>query len=333
MPVGQTNDVKQSALGIAKPTRTDASDCSTSSVIEPDLRKTAQDLIVVILQQSDTATRRLAARFGLDDGRIVECRQLVAEKALDKSPDELFKIALYEQKALLDDRDELGSSTIAQLVLAILPVRHESDDIENMRAHRLETGKLVELHASHKTIAELIMARADGRPAAYVRPNDLNEFTGGKACLARVPEGGRDPSGKQFQRDFTDDLMGTFESFIDVQFENKFSDYLRRKLKIPKDSSDDDEDLDVWINDTLRMNAEWQARKFQATGSGFTYYFLIETPHGLTDTARDGQNAVLLRLKARFPEIAFLRLAPFSRKELLPYSQLRALLYANRETD
>jgi len=251
VPVGQTIDAKQSALGLATPTRMDAGVCSANCVIEPDLRKKAQELIVVILQQSDAATRRLAARFGLDDGQIVECRLRVAEKALDKSPDELFKIALYEQKALLDDRDELGSSAIVQLVLAILPVRHESDDIENVRAHRLETGKLVELHASHKTIAELIMAKADGRPAAYVRPHELNEFTAGTACIARVPEGGRDPSGKQFQRDFTNDLMGTFESFIDDQFENKFTDYLRRELKIPNDSSGDDEDLDVWINDTL----------------------------------------------------------------------------------
>jgi ribosomal protein S18 len=331
--MGQTNDVKQSALGLATPRRMDVGIYSANCIIEPCLRKTAQDLIVVILQQSDAATRRLAVRFGLDDGQIAECCQRVADKALDKSPDELFKIALHEQKALLDDRDEQGSNAIAQLVLAVLPVRHESGDVESVRAHRLETGKLVELHASHKTIAELIMARADGRPAAYVRPHDLNEFTGGKACLARVPEGGRDPSGKQFQRDFTEDLAYTFESVINAQFENKFSDYLRRKLKILNDSSDDDEDLDVWINEGLRLHAEWQARQFLAAGSSYTHYFLIETPPGLTDADRDAQNAVLLRLKARFPEIVFLRLAPFSRKELLPYSQLRALLYANRETD
>ncbi len=333
MPVGQTIDAKQSTLGLAKPTRTDAAARPTSSIIEPDLRKRAQDLIVVILQQSDAATRRLAVRFGLKDGNIVERRLQVAEKALDKSPDELFKIALYEQKVLLNDCDEQGAKAITQLVLAILPVRHGTDDVEDVRVHRLEAGKLVELHASHKTIAELIMARADGRPAAYVRPHALSEFTGGKACLARVPEGGRDPLGKQLQRDFTHDLIGTFESCIDAQFENRFTDYLRRKLEVPTDSSGDDEDLDDWINDGLRLYAEWQARQFLAAGGSYTHYFLVETPPGLTDADRDVQNAVLLKLKARFPEIVFLRLAPFSRKELLPYSQLRALLYANREID
>ena len=300
--------------------------------IKPKVRKTAQELIVVILQQSDAATRRLAARFGLDGGRIVECRLQVAEKTLEtlnKPLVELFKIALDEQQALLDERDERGANVVAQLVLSVLPIRHESGDVEGVRAHRLETGKLVELHASHKTIAELIMARADGRPAAYVRPHDLKEFTGGKACLARVPEGGRDSSGWQFQRDFTEDLVDTFESVIDAQFEYKFSDYLRRKFT----DIDDDEDLDVWINEGLRLHAGYHARQFRAVGSDFTYYFLVETPPGFTDADRDAQNAVLLRLKARFPEIAFLRLAPLSRKELLPYSDLRALLYANRETD
>jgi len=327
--VGQTIDAKQNTLRIEKPTRAKGGNGSTNCDIEPELRKKAQALIVVILQKSDAATRRLAARFGLDAGPIVECRQRVAGETLNKPLDELFKIALDEQQTLLDEGDEKGANVVVQHVLSILPILHESGDVEGVRTHSLETGKLVELHASHKTIAELIMAKADQRPAAYVRPHKLKEFTGGKACLARVPEGGRDSSGEQFQRDFTEDLACTFESAIDAQFEHKFSGYLRKKFTDIKD----DKDLDIWINEGLRLYADHQARQFRAVGSGFTYYFLVETPPGLTDAERDAQNAFLLRLKARFPAIAFLRLAPLSEEELLPYSQLRALLYANPEID
>jgi len=313
--------------------------------IKPGLRKTAQALIVVILQQSDAVTQRLAARFSLGCGNIVNCREQVAGKALDTELDVLLDMARDEQWALINDQDYQGAEVVARFVQAILPVLHESADVENVRArHRLEQGILLELHASHMTIAEIIMAAADRRPAAFVRPRKDTEFTRGLICLAPVPEGGRDRQGEQLLSDLTEELVQSFESGFDERFEPAFESSLwvqskeglsgPPKLKSDAERRQYEEKMTKWIRKNLKDKAKEQARKLDAAGCQFTFYFLLGTPPGLTDAERDMQNATLLRLQHKFPEIAFLRLASTldsSIEELLPYTELPKLLYANPE--
>ena len=304
--------------------------------IKPDVVKSAQELIVVILQQSDAATLKLAARFGLDSGQIVECRQRVAEKTLNTPLEELFEIALEEQQGL--DRD--GANVIARLVQATLPFLNASDDAEAdamaiRTSHATETNTLHELHASHKTFAELIMAKADQRPTAFLRPRNPNEFPGSDACLPYPPEGGRDPDGLQFKRDCTEELAQKVEPLICAEFKNKFTEYLRDRFEITDSRKTDETGLIYWINDGLRRDANRRKRQYLPVRCGFAYYFLVETPAGLDDALRKAQDAVLLDLKARFPDIAFLRLAPPDPllSELRPYSQLIDLLCILPEPD
>ena len=314
---------------------------------KPDLRKTAQSLIVVILQQSDTVTLRLAARFGLDCGNIVDCREQVAEQALDTSLDMLLDIARDEQWTMISDGDYQGAEVIARFVQAVLPVLHDSTDVPNVRGwNRLEGGILLELHSSHMTIAEIIMAAADRRPAAFIRPRKDTEFTRGQICLAPVPEGGRDGQGEQMLCDLTVELVQTFESGFDDRFEPAFESslwfqYKQGLIEPPRHLSEAErqqyeEKMIKWIRKNLKDNAKEQARKLNAADCQFSFYYLLGTPPGLTDADRDTQNATLLRLQHKFPEIAFLRLAPTldsSMEELLPYTVLLKLLYANREID
>jgi hypothetical protein len=313
--------------------------------VEPDLRDTVRNLMVELLKPSDSATTLLATRLAPGCGDIADCRRSVAEKALDTPLDDLFDIALDAQQALIRAGDHGGSDVIARLVQAVLPVQHEQADVEEVRArNRPEPGVLIELHASHKTIAEIVMAGADRRAAAFVHLGDFNEFPQGEGCLARVPEGGRDHRGEQFQRDLTEDLAQTFEAGFDTQLEPAFQGYLKQRFMThlnspPKNQSAANKQryenqVTEWIRGELRRHARYRVRQMAPVRCGFTFYFLVDTPSGLTDAERDAQNAVLLRLKERFPEIAFVRLAPTfdsSMQELRPYSELRTLLYANQE--
>ena len=299
------------------------------NVIEPDLRKTAQDLIVAILQKSDAATLKLADRFDLDKGQIVECRRRVAEKTLNTPLEELFEIGLEEQQGL--DRD--GSDVISRLVQATLPFLNASEDAEAdamaiRKSHAIVPNTLHELHASHKTFAELIMAKANRRPTTYLRPRNPNEFPGSDACLPYPPEGGRDSDGLQFKKDFTEELAQKVEPLIDSQFKDKFTQYLRGRFTDPNTPLANEDALIYWINDGLSRDANRRKRQYLPVRCGFTYYFLVETPVGLDDALRKAQDAVLLDLKARFSDIAFLRLAPPDPllSELRPYSQLIDLL-------
>ena len=325
--VGQSNDASSSKSAHEQPT--DSGNCSTNCAIDPDIQKLAQALVVVILQHSDAATERFAARFGIGGGQIVERRLRVAEKTLNTPLTELFEIALEEQLGLDND----GANVIARLVQAILPFLQVSDDAEAdaaaIRSGRgTEPNALHELHASHKTFAELIMAKANQRPTAYLRPRNPNEFPGSDACLPYPPEGGRDPDGLQFKRDFTDELAQRVEPLIDDEFKDKFTRYLRGRFTDPNNPLSHEDALHYWVNDGLRRDAKRRIRQYLPARCGFTYYFLVETPADLDDAMRKAQDAVLLDLKSRFPDIAFLRLAspdPLL-SELRPYSQLIDLL-------
>ncbi|MDT4331336.1 S1 family peptidase [Methylomonas sp. MED-D] len=297
---------------------------------EPDRLKTAHDLIVRLLQACGSATEKLAEGFGFTTGTIDQRREQVAGKALNTELDELFDVTVDAQHVLLADSDFAGAEAVARFVQVILPVLHKSADADAVRSnHAAKSGVLHEIGACHKTLAELVMARADGRPAAYHKPSHPNEFPSALPCLPTPPEAGRDVDGRQFQRDFTEHLAQKAEVWIDGRFKNQFVDYLRGRFTDPGLPLTTDEALIAWINDGLTRDAKRQAR---ANGvRRYTYYYLVETPADSDPAQLADQNQVLGELAERFPEIAFIRLAPPDPmwRELLDYSLLRDLLYAN----
>jgi N-acyl amino acid synthase of PEP-CTERM/exosortase system len=282
--------------------------------LETELRKTAQELTILSLIQSDTATRSLVARFSLDCIDIVHCRKQVVENILNMPLDKLLDIALQERQTLFEKGDDIGSESIIRIVQAILPFTHKSDDADAIRLSRASgLWVLHELHASHKFIAELIMAQADRRAATYVLPINRYEFPSGEACLPFPPEYEHDLISHKFRRDFIK--------------------YLRQKFVDPNSRFEDDVSLTYWIRDGLRRAAKQRARKFLPAHCSFTYYFLIETPMGQADEDRAAEDAIIHELAAQFPEIAFLRLAPpiSTLLQLQPYSIVPTLLSSPRE--
>lgn len=306
-----------------------------SETPDPELLNTARRLIAAKLEESEAAAERLAERFGVESELPESRREAIAAKVLEEPLDKLFDIALDEQQYFLNKKgDTKAANIIADLVHAILPAKYLPTEIATARANKCgQTCGLIQLLASHKTIAEIIMAGADRRPTLY--PLDGEErFPGGIALVAHAQgnlETGRDPRGEQFKKHVTEELLGKFES----RFGDDWQEFTGTKFPISHAGLNEylsGENKDRFIkkvNTIIENNAKQLARRLGYQGGEFTYYFLVSTPQDLSREELDLQNAVLQQLKEQFRGIAFLRLAPRgdgNKDELDPYYNLRFLL-------
>lgn len=231
---------------------------------------------------------------------------------------------------------------IADFALAVMPVAAEPFEIEKVSSPA-GNFTLIRLDAHSPTLAEIIMAGADRRGARFRVLRDRKAHPRGEGCLAALlPEGGRDKQGLQRERDFTTDILQIFESAFDDSLEDSFFGHL--KCVLPEDWQNPGADLtdeerrrfDAGLVRKIREELRELARG-RAGGSGrFTYYVVSEIPPNLSPPERERREGILRRLKARFPEIVFLCMAPKPKEpweELEPYGNLRSLLYTPRTRD
>ncbi len=311
------------------------------SSLDPELLEMAHKLIVAILKESDAVTELLAQRFDLKAEPIEVCRDQVAQKALETPLPKLFDIALDGQQALLKRKppDFDGANLLANFMQALLPSKQDKNQIGRIREKLYDgSNSLIELLASHKTMAEIIMAGADRRPTQFLLDvGDSSPVADGLIAHAKDNlEGGRDPNYEQFERDMFEILAQKFESrfgkqwleFTGRRFPNSYSNLTGYQTDEGK----------KWLAGNVRTmvehNSKQKARQIGQQGSGFTYYFLVNTPPGLGKDEKDKQDAALQRLHSLFPGIAFLRLAPFSEHigdDLGIYLDLHFLLNPNEK--
>ena len=302
---------------------------------DPELLEVAHKLIIAILEESTAATELLAHRFGLKTEPIEDCRDQVAQKALETPLAKLFDIALDGQQALLKRKppDFDGAKVLQEFMQALLPCKQDATQIEQIRRKlRGGSNRPIEVLTSHKTIAEIIMAGADRRPTQF-RLDGEELFPAGEGLIAHAEgklDAGLDPDAVQFERDAMEVLAQKFETrfgkewveFIGKRFPNSHSQLTGYQSEPEK----------IWlagkISKIVEHHSKQKAREIGQQGSGFTYYFLVNTPPGLGKAEKDKQDAALQRLHSLFPGIAFLRLAPSSEQtenELIPYTGLHFL--------
>ncbi len=293
----------------------------------------ARKRLLRLLERSEEATRDLAAALDPKRGsdRIVDCRTWLVETLLDETPslERLFEIALDVQDRRREARDIAGARVVADLMLTILPAIQNAAVVAKVHQENADASVCpIALPTKLKTLAEIIMAGVDQRAAQLRSPKTKLVFPEGEASLPEPPESGRDADGKQFSRDWHTHLIDTFANDLE-QFSGAFQAYLKERfiqsdLRSPDACIPEQELLD-YVGRELRLQAEAKEKK--------TYYFIAQIP--VDQKARKARETVLADLKAKFPPIAFLRLAGTETLdvELGRYGKLRHLLYQDREVD
>lgn len=266
-------------------------------------RQRAREILHRQLTDHDEIARDFAAELGISSANMPPCRVQVVEKLLnDTSQEDLFRLVFSVQERRLEKRDQAGVKEAEQLLLAVLPAIYDATAVADVcrcqgDAHAIPIGLPTEL----KTLAEIIMAGADGRAARFWPKPDKDHFPTGIPCLPGPPEYGRDADGNVFKRSFLDNLLQSFDEG-DERFAEDFHVYLKtrfiqRDLRNPR-ARDAEETLRRMVAYKLAVQAEQDY---------LTHYFIAEMNEGNPE-AMAKQTALLEQLKRDFPAVTFLRL-------------------------
>ena len=305
----------------------------------PDLIDQARKLILDVLCDCPTAQEALKARLAPECGSAAACGEAIAQVALsgELPLKALVDRAIEARYELRRNGDEAGADCIARFVGALLPVGSAPEEVEKITSSGSSAATtLIWLDAHSPTLVEILMAAADRRAAHFRTLQDRRAHPFGQGCLANVPEGGRDPAGVQRLHDITTDLVQMFEGSFCDDLDRAILGHLKCVLpddwQTPAADLSDAERAEFECDVIEQINEELHYRALALTGDPerFSYYMIIETPAALSDKERERRDAVLARIKQRFPRIAVLCTAPrprLPRRELEPFGNLRNLLY------
>ena len=266
-------------------------------------RQRASEVLRGLLTGHDEMTRDLAAGLDIASTDMPLCRAEVVEKLLDDTAQErLFQLAFSVQEKRREKRDQAGLKGVEKLLLTVLPAIYDAAVVADVRRRQSDARAIpIGLPTELKTLAEIIMAGADGRAAIFWPKPSKDYFPPGIPCLPAPPECGRDADGNVFESSFLDNLLQSFEEG-DERFAKDFHDYLKTRF-IQRDlrtsrAGDAEEKLRRMVAYKLNLQAEQDH---------LTHYFIAEINEG-DPQAKAKQQALLDKLKHDFPAIAFLQL-------------------------
>jgi hypothetical protein len=233
---------------------------------------------------------------------------------------------LQIQDRLRTAGDTSGARLAADLVLAILPALQQASVIAKVRQERAAVQiPILGIPTKLKTLAEIIMAAADKRPADCLVPATDSQFPEGRYHLPEPPETGRDADGQRFREDWRAALITAFAK-DDGRFSGLFRQYLRERF-IQRDlRSADWAEAERELLDTvageLKDKAEDQRHPI-------TFYYIVPFGSDVSADVRRQREADIAALKRDFPHLAFLRLAGAAplNEEVRRYGKLRSILY------
>ncbi|GAB0150499.1 hypothetical protein McPS_32410 [Marichromatium sp. PS1] len=309
----------------------------------PDLCTRARNLMIDALGKSDEAVNGLKARLAPECGNLKACREELANRVLELPLREVVDTARGVQSELRSKGKESAANVVARFVEALLPTGADPAELGKIRPAQPGTeSALIRLDAHSPTLVEILMAAADGRETLFRPLHDRRTFPLGKACVGRVPEGGRDPGGDQRLQDITTELLALCEFAFSDDLDRAVFGHL--KCILPQDWQVEpkgltDQEREAFEKGLVRkINDELDdlAIDHRVDGCSFTYYLVVETPASLTDAEQARRDETLGKIKARFPQIAILCTAPKPNlpwDELEPFGNLRALLYKRPKSD
>jgi len=273
----------------------------------------ATAILTDLLNRSERVRSDLAAGLGRLGKSVASDTPGLVRTLLHETPplDKLFSLAVEVQDRRRAAKDRAGARVAADLILTILPAIYQAADVARLRREKCDGSLcILEVPARLSTLAEILMAAADARPAAYWPPATELDLPEGVAHLPEPPERGRDPDNKQIARDFRQALIETFAEDAG-RFAATFREYLKLRfvqgsLRSPAAGLAEGE-LTAIAATRLRQAAEDPKRPV-------TYYYIV--PYLADPQIRAQREKVLAELKQDFPHIAFLRLGGGERADL-----------------
>ncbi|EGV30973.1 hypothetical protein ThidrDRAFT_2337 [Thiorhodococcus drewsii AZ1] len=291
-------------------------------------RERAGRYLLKLLTRSEALTRELA--LALHCAHEIDA---LVKRILDETPplDDLFSLVLDVQGRLRDADDRTGARLAGDLTLAILPVLQEASVVAQVRRDRAaQQVPILALPTKLKTLAEIIMAAADQRPAECLPAATEAQWPEGSCHLPEPPEGGRDADGQRFREDWRAALIEAFAR-DDGRFAGLFRRYLQERF-IQRDlRSAEWADAEQELLDTVAF--ELQSRS-EDKDRPVTFYYIVPFTRGDSADVRRQREADIAALKRDFPHLVFLRLAgemPLP-AETARYGRLRSILYEPPES-
>jgi hypothetical protein len=141
---------------------------------------------------------------------------------------------------------------------------------------------LISLPAGTRSVAEIIMAGVDRRPAEFRTPEGELEFPEGELSLGVPPECGRDPTCAEFQKAWNDHLI---EKFVSERDRESFRHDYQKLVELAAD------ELAHLANEYRRI-----------------HYFIFNVPR--QETERRTWEAIIRKLKTQYVAIVFISLCP-----------------------
>lgn len=263
-------------------------------------RRHFEERIVQILEESEAVSKALAEGFfeaPPSVGRKVDAAE-AASKLLDLDMPGAMERCDRVYFDLISQKKSKDAGVVAKLVQFLLPAIYDQGVITAVRSRKYDIDAvLLELPASIRTVAEVIMAGVDRRETRYRRySNDQEGLPEGIYSLPAPPESGFDSSGAAFQSNLhrhfknqygltnTDPLRGEWDAYMIRRF--RMSERERSRTQEIKDIAD---------------RLDFLARK-----RGTTYYFLTDPP--ADEQARDAHRRFIGALKKDYPAVVFLQL-------------------------
>lgn len=233
-----------------------------------------QRKIVALLEDSNEVLAALHTQPGLH--KTPKQSQAVALALLNMEVGK-FLDTVHRGSLERDVRQGKARQVMEELLGELLPFLYDPGVVESLRLN-LTSGMLYLLPAATETIAEIIMAGIDGRPAHFRKPVPGEEHPVGAATVEPPPECGFALSDPKVPSAFDEHMI------------KKYAPADRGKVT-------DLAKLRELVNDELEFIAE---KKYSYR---FRHYFFCQQPEN------DDQRQTLMTLQQHYPQLAFIILA------------------------
>jgi hypothetical protein len=246
---------------------------------------------------------------GLDEGQKAEGR---VERLLKTDIRMAVQALRDAHRSFCEDdgdgeRNRCAADTLIAISQLIVPALYDYGVVRWVGSqHGDGSAALVLLPACTKTVAEIIMAGADGRATRFRHREDEDDQPEGELNLPRMPEGGIDAGNVEVRVALLRHLNKKFNLGESDVFRRAVDDYLLATF--PRRGRGG---LERTLEERIKLTADLLEDKRR--DSGQTFYMIFDLPKDA-----EGQNAMramVASLKRDYPALAFLCLDDSSERE------------------
>ena len=250
---------------------------------------------------------------------------LEVDQSVETLVDHLLKTPLEDALAALRQaQKDHRTARILDVTQILTPMLYDYAVVEGIRSQWVGAEAIPIMVPAHLgTVAEIIMAGADGRETCFHPPKNDSQFPEGVWSLPHVPEGGIDPGRTAAADAFRQHLAAKFVPEKSAAWRDSLLNYLSssfyepdRGAAIPPEGT-----LKAIICDRLESERE---------ETGATFYLLFRLP--ADEEERQGMRVMIEAIQRDFPPIVCLILnddPERQRSERKRFDPLRRMLWDN----